>query len=277
MRTPTRASGGFTLVELLVVIAIISILAGLLLPALEEAILASRTLDCKSKFRQLGIAYHLYTSDYHGWMPTTAKSNSDATGAIHGWDFALAPYVGGAAYGGTLKPHPKHLSWNVPKNYPNLKFYCPSYERYTDINGRKPSYPSGATSVASWYLWTVGSCQLNAWLSLYGYTTNNDRNWQLPSPRASMNRILPETFLMSEAWGNWGYFGEGAIYANPLHTSRPPLLFADGHVEQYTYSDIPASTSTNGIKQAHIDSTTRANFWGWYLLRYYPSPSTYPW
>lgn len=62
-----RAQAGFTLVELLVVTAIISILAGMLLPALEKTLETARGTLCVNNQKQIGVIFSTYLDMYNFW------------------------------------------------------------------------------------------------------------------------------------------------------------------------------------------------------------------
>ena len=64
----------FSLVELLVVIAVISILAALLLPALQKARDQAKLIHCVSNEKQVATGLLSYADDYNKWGPPVGSS-----------------------------------------------------------------------------------------------------------------------------------------------------------------------------------------------------------
>ncbi len=74
-----RNRDAFTLIELLVVIAIISVLAAMLLPALQGALDSARTAQCASNLKQLALMVNLYTDENADYLPSWTQWGSTST------------------------------------------------------------------------------------------------------------------------------------------------------------------------------------------------------
>ena len=97
----SRRRSGFTLIELLVVIAIIGVLVGLILPAVQAAREAARSVDCKSHLHQIGLGIQQYFDDWNSHFflhhPFDADvisqtASADSFAEIY-WEDKIMPYV----------------------------------------------------------------------------------------------------------------------------------------------------------------------------------------
>ena len=82
---------GFSLIELLTVISVISLLMGIMIPALAKARSAGRSIVCLSNMRQLALAAQTYANTNNDFYPIAYDGDkSDPTDSIEiepWWDF----------------------------------------------------------------------------------------------------------------------------------------------------------------------------------------------
>jgi prepilin-type N-terminal cleavage/methylation domain-containing protein len=129
-----RQHSGFTLIELMVVISIISVLIGLLLPAVQKAREAATRAQCQNNLHQIGLAFQMYHMNWDN-LPPTRLSDLHAT-----WAVLIMPYI----EQGNL-----YAQWSIPMTYydqtdvarltPVPTYFCPSRRSATSPPGHSIS------------------------------------------------------------------------------------------------------------------------------------------
>jgi prepilin-type N-terminal cleavage/methylation domain-containing protein len=93
---------GFSLIEMLVVIAVISVLVGLLLPAVQKARESANRISCANNLKQIGLACRQYEMDNKS-LPPTFKRDQGAS-----WMVLILPY---------LEQGNLYKQWDLSKTY----------------------------------------------------------------------------------------------------------------------------------------------------------------
>jgi prepilin-type N-terminal cleavage/methylation domain-containing protein/prepilin-type processing-associated H-X9-DG protein len=119
---------GFTLLELLVVMAIITVLIGLLIPAVQQVREVANRARCANNLKQLGLALHHYHLTQECFPPGMVSSGPDVRDAeASGFTFLL-PYL---EQDNTYRLYHFDVPWFQPENFdavgvPVKSYFCPS-------------------------------------------------------------------------------------------------------------------------------------------------------
>lgn len=188
-----RHSPGFTLIELLVVIAIISILAGLLLPALSKAREKARTSQCANNARQIGVAMQLYAGDNGDLLPMASGSVPWASTNPPPWTRPVQPYFVDT---NVLRCPEMCLKYNQsPYNY-----FMGSWAAFVEAGRQR------------------ASVKLDRILLPTQYVLSGDTNWPFDRDDADPDDYSQDTLF---------------TFVSPVHNHHVNVLFGDAHVRAY--------------------------------------------
>lgn len=130
----------FTLIELLVVISIISVLIGLIMPALSRSRQMGRASVCLSNLRCLGEAVHMYADANEGRFPSVGLAHGGSVDESTAWMTVASKEVGDLKVARCPADESRYWSTPLPDvtppQYRRLS-YATNYYTVGTIEGRE--------------------------------------------------------------------------------------------------------------------------------------------
>lgn len=256
MKTDKR-SAGFTLIELLVVIAIIALLLSIIMPAIRRVKEKSRSLQCQTNTKGLVTAWHTYTAEHDDKIPGSWNYNDNVSGWGDPWDWSWAPWqVSGSNAvidyaNATPEEHEEGIRRGVIFPYADSVdvYHCPSdtktknfrtYSMPDSLNGK---WGKGAPYTCAVWENVLKLSQLHAPGSRYVFIEEND----------------PRGYNIN-AWTIESTAGvTGSTWNDPMvvwHSSHSNMAFADGHAEEWMWSQETLSLFSDFSSYVHLSPKT---------------------
>ncbi len=149
---------GFTLIELLVVMAIISILIGLLVPAVQKVREAAARMQCSNNMKQFTLAVHSFEAQRNRLPPSWGYPNpSNPNAIIPGGPLSqILPYIEQNTVGyNPLLGWTNNANWGPAKTQIRI-FLCPSVagDDRLDLSPYLAPNVNGPMAVADYFAFT---------------------------------------------------------------------------------------------------------------------------
>ena len=207
--TSRKTRRTFTLIELLVVIAIIAILAGMLLPALQQARMRAHTTTCINNQGTIAKGFLMYTSDYNEFYPTPQFNGTTQKTYLLG----CGGYSVFSDYLGCKDDKINHMGYYMADGR-KQKFACPA--------AVIPPGKSGGTLGANRLLVRPYDTSYNEWRKPWKSTV-------VKYPSESL--FLSDTNVYTETIFYYISAAYGTLYPYERHNNQLVAALLDGHAQ----------------------------------------------